>query len=311
VVAETDLHLRAARARGPVLARATSLSEPGSLAHLTRAAERWGITLEEPYADVYPGNLVYRCSLRDGTPAVIKTEPDRLADDEFLSGLDALLSYGGRGMVRVLEAARDDRVVLMERVVPGETLWDAPIDNALNALALVMAKLRAVPPTGHSFPDARSYRRAWPNHRRLYGGAGPIDADLFEIGERLFIELCDSSAAPVMLHGDLHYGNVLSSDREGWLAIDPKGVVGEPCYEVGDLFRNRVDELYESSDPVRAMRRRVDTVVDLTGFDRERTRGWALAQAVLSEVWTADKPARASHVDLRAARLLQSIGPLG
>jgi len=59
------------------------------------------------------------------------------------------------------------------------------------------------------------------------------------------------------------------------------------------------------------MRRRVDTVADLTGFDRERVRGWALAQAVLSEVWTADDPSRASHVDLRAARLLHQVGPLG
>jgi streptomycin 6-kinase len=284
---------------------------PDAPAGLSRCVERWGITLGEPYADVYPGNLVYRCRLGDGTPAVIKTEPDRLAEDEFLPGLDALLLYGGRGMVRVLEAARDDRVVLMERVVPGETLWDAPIDDALEALASVMTKLRAVPPRGHAFPDARSYHRAWPNHQRLYGGVGPIDADLFEIGERLFVELCHSSAAPVVLHGDLHYGNVLSSDREGWLAIDPKGVAGEPCYEVGDLFRNRVDELGDSADPVRAMRRRVETVAELTGFDPERIRGWALAQAVLSEVWTADKPARASHVDLRAARLLNSIGPLG
>jgi streptomycin 6-kinase len=261
--------------------------------------------------DVHPGNLVYRCALRDGTPAVIKTEPDRAAEDEFFTGLDALLFYAGRGMVRVLEVARDDRTVLMERVIPGETLWRAPIERALEAVASVMSKLRTVPPKGHSFPDVRAYHRAWANHLRLYGGPGPIDADLFEIGERLFTELCDSSAAPVVLHGDLHYGNVLSSDRQAWLAIDPKGVCGEPCYEVGDLFRNRVDELYEFSDAVRALRRRVEALADLTGFDRERIRIWALAQAVLSEVWTVDDLGRASHVDLRAARLLHQIGPLG
>lgn len=278
---------------------------------LTRAVQKWGITIGEVYVDVYPGNLVYRCSLPDDTPAVIKNEPDRGPNDEFLTGLDALIFYAGRGMVRVLEVAREDRVVLMERVVPGETLWHAPIDRALEAVASVMSKLRAAPLEGHSFPDVRSYHRAWPNHVRLYGGPGPIDADLFGIGEQLFIELCESGAAPVVLHGDLHYGNVLSSDREGWLAIDPKGVIGEPCYEVGDLFRNRVDELYESSDPVRAMRRRVEAVANLTGFDAERVRSWALAQAVLSEIWTADDPDRASHLDLRAARLLHSIGPLG
>ena len=240
---------------------------------------------------------------------MIKTEPDR-ADDEFFTGLEALLFYAGRGMVRVLEAARDDRVVLMERVVPGETLWQAPIEAALEAIVSVMRKLRAAPPSGHSFLDVRSYLRAWPKHLRLYGGPGPIDADLFEMGERLFNELCDSSASPVLLHGDLHYGNVLSSDREGWLAIDPKGVTGEPSYEVGDLFRNRVDELYDAPDAVAAMRWRVEALADLSGLDRERVRSWALAQAVLSELWTADDPARASHVDLRAARLLYQIGSL-
>ena len=273
---------------------------------LTRAVDKWGIALGEPYADVYPGNLVYRCTLPGGTPAMIKTEPDRAPDDEFFTGLDALVLYAGRGMARVLEVAREDRIVLMERVVPGETLWHAPIDRALEAVASVMSKLRAAPPKGHSFPDIRAYHRAWPNHLRLYRGPGPIDSDLFEIGERLFIELCDSAAEPVVLHGDLHYGNVLSSDREGWLAIDPKGVIGEPCYDVGDLFRNRVEELYESADPIRAMRRRVEAVADLTGFDAERVRSWALAQAVLSEIWTADDPARAQDLDMRAARLLST-----
>jgi len=259
---------------------------------------------------VYPGNLVCRCTLSGGTPAVLKAEPAR-ADNEFHTGVDALLLYSGRGMVRVLEVDRDERIVLMEMVVPGDPLWHEPIDRALGAVASVMHRLRLAPPAALSLPDVFGYARAWPDHVRLYGGPGPIDADLFEIGKRLFTELCESSTAPVVLHGDLHYGNVLSSDREGWLALDPKGVVGEPCYEVGDLFRNRVDELFDSSDPTAAMRRRVDVVAELTGFDRERIRLWALSQAVLSEVWSADDPSRKPHVDLRAARLLHQVGSLG
>lgn len=272
---------------------------------------RWGVTLLEPYPNVYPGNVVYRCALPDGTPAVIKTEPARSSDDEFPSGINALVHYGGRGMVRVFEVAREERVILMELVVPGRALWDARISETLEAIASVMTKLRKVPPDPNTFPSVAAYHRAWPNHRRLYGGPGPIEADLFDIGERLFLELCETSASPVVLHGDLHYGNVLSSDREGWLAIDPKGLSGEPCYEVGALFRNRVDELYASSDPIQAMRRRVEALADLTGFDRERIRLWALSQAVLSEVWSADDPNRPLHIDMRAARLLWSIGPLG
>ena len=278
---------------------------------LRRVARRRGLTLGQPFTDVYPGNRVYRCTLSDGTAAVIRSEPERIGEDEFLTGVDTLLLYGGRGMVRPIDVDRAERVVLMERVVPGEPLWHVPIGRALDAAASVMAKLRRPPPDGHSFPAVRDYHRAWPNHLRLYGGPGPIDADLFEMGERLFLQLCDGAADPVVLHGDLHYGNVLSSDREGWLAIDPKGVTGEPCYEVGDVLRNRMDELYDTADPADAMRRRVEALAERTGFDRERIRLWALSQAVLSEVWTADDTSRAAHVDLRAARLLHQIGPLG
>ena len=281
------------------------------LDQLGRAATKWAATLGEPYTDVYPGNLVYRCTRSDGTPAVIKTEPDRGAEDEFLAGIDALVLYDGRGMVRPLAVDRDARVLLMELVAPGKTQWREPIERALEALATVMAELRRPPLDRHAFPDVRAYHRAWPNHVRLYGGPGPIDADLFDIGEGIFRELCDSSEAHVVLHGDLHYGNVLSSDRHGWLAIDPKGLSGEPCYEVGALFRNRVDELYESADPVGGMRRRLDALAELTGFDRERMRLWALSQSVLSEVWSADDPSRPLHVDMRAARMLHNIGPLG
>ena len=268
------------------------------------------MTLGERYTDVYPGNLVYRCTLGDGTAAVIKSEPDRPGDDEFLPGIDALQLYGGRGMARVLRADRDRRVVLMERVVPGEPLWRATIEHALEAAAFVMSRFRSPPPEAHAFPDVRGYHRAWPSHVQLYGGSGLLDADLFEIGERVFLELCDSSAAPVVLHGDLHYGNVLSSERDGWLAIDPKGLIGEACYEVGDLLRNRLDELFATADARGAMRRRVEMLADLTGFDRERVRLWGLAQAVLTAIW-ADEARRASGRDMRAARLLYGIGPLG
>lgn len=285
----------------------------GPTAHdrLARVMARWRVTLEERYEDVHPGNLVSRCTLQDGTPAVIKTEPLRTGADEFGPGVDALLLYGGRWMVRVLDVDREEQAVLMERVLPGETLWHEPIATALDAAAAVLKQIRQTAPEGHRFSNVRTYHRAWPNHLRLYGGAGPIDADLFEIGERVFLELCDTSAAPVVLHGDLHYGNVLRSDRSGWLAIDPKGVLGEPCYDVGDLFRNRVRELHDAVDPIAAMRWRVEAVADLTGFDRERVRLWSFAQAVLSELWTADQPHRAADVDLEAARLLHEIGPLG
>lgn len=123
-----------------------------SIDRLSRAIDRWGLTLGEPYPDVYPGNLVYRCTLPDGTPAVVKTEPERSSDDEFPSGIDAMVLYAGHGMVRVLDADRDARLVLMELIVPGETLWHAPIAMALEATASVMRSFVSRRRTGTHSP---------------------------------------------------------------------------------------------------------------------------------------------------------------
>jgi streptomycin 6-kinase len=63
------------------------------------------------------------------------------------------------------------------------------------------------------------------------------------MAESLFRELIASSESPVLLHGDLHHFNILSARRQPWLAIDPKGVAGEPAYEPGALLRNPNPEL--------------------------------------------------------------------
>ena len=46
-----------------------------------------------------------------------------------------------------------------------------------------------------------------------------------------------------MIHGDLHYFNVLAADREPWLVIDPKPMAGDPHYEVAPMLWNRWEEV--------------------------------------------------------------------
>ena len=66
--------------------------------------------------------------------------------------------------------------------------------------------------------------------------------------ESLFAGLLASMDAPVVLHGDLHHFNILSAQRQPWLAIDPKVVPGEPAYETGAFIRNPIPDIY--SDPL-------------------------------------------------------------
>jgi streptomycin 6-kinase len=87
------------------------------------------------------------------------------------------------------------------------------------------------------------------------------------------------------LHGDLHHDNLLSATRMPYVAIDPKGVLGEPAYEIGAFLRNPLPDFLARENPHKLMERRVDMTVEYLGFDRQRIIGWGFAQAVLSAVW--------------------------
>ena len=69
------------------------------------------------------------------------------------------------------------------------------------------------------------------------GGTGPFNEKLVERVERSVKDFFVENHKPVLMHGDFHHFNILSSER-GWLMIDPKGVIGPAGYEVGPLLIN-------------------------------------------------------------------------
>jgi streptomycin 6-kinase len=95
----------------------------------------------------------------------------------------------------------------------------------------------------------------------------------------------DPGTDGVMIHGDLHYGNVLAGERAPWLAIDPKPMSGDPHYEVAPLLWNRWDEVVASGDVRDAVRRRFHTVVDVAGLDEERARDWVIVREACNAMW--------------------------
>jgi streptomycin 6-kinase len=93
----------------------------------------------------------------------------------------------------------------------------------------------------------------------------------------------------VLLHQDLHGGNVLAAGREPWLAIDPKPLVGERELSAAPFVRS--PELGHSR---RAVLRRLDALTSELGLDRERARAWTIAQSV---AW-CDGDAPSIHLDV-------------
>jgi streptomycin 6-kinase len=274
----------------------TTLHEGEGVAWLARlpaivaeCAQRWSLRVEAPFPNLsYHYVAPARCA--DGTAAVLKlgVPGDTLLARESL----ALRLYAGRGAARVLAGDPALGALLLERLVPGTPLRDLALRDDARATAIaaeVMRRLWPPLPAEHPFPSVADWARGLQRLRAHFaGGAGPLPARLVDQAERRFAELLASSAPPVLLHGDLHHANILAAARAPWLAIDPQGVAGEPAYETGALLRNPVPDVAAWPDLPRVLARRVDQLAETLGFERERVRGWGIAQAVLSAWWSIE-----------------------
>jgi streptomycin 6-kinase len=242
-------------------------------------AKRWSLTITE----VLPGGnvaLVVAVTRHDGSAAVLKVS---FPDEESEHEADALAHWQGNGAVRVLE--RDDGcwALLLERVAPGTPLWEVDDDAEATTIASgVLRRLHSVPPArGHPFRLLADVAARW---------AETIPEDWDATGRRYTRRLVDiateacrtlghHSPDDAVLHQDFHGGNVLRSGEDGWLVIDPKPLVGDPAFDAASLLRDRRWEL-GSPDDLPRLRRRLEVLADVTGFDRERMRLWGIVHAL-------------------------------
>jgi streptomycin 6-kinase len=260
--------------------------EPGGREWLERlpdlaaaCAERWRLELGAP---IPGGNvaLVLAAMREDGSPAVVKIS---FPEEESEHEPDALAHWDGRGAVRVLERDGDRRAMLLERVSPGTPLWQVADDEAATSIAAeVLRRLHGVPVRpGHPFASLADAAARWsetiPADWRATGKAFP--ARLVDVAVDACRTLVPDPVGEVLLHQDLHGGNVLRFGPDEWLAIDPKPLVGDPAFDVASLLRDR-RWLLGGVDDAHRVRRRLDVLAEVTGLDRERMRLWGIVHAL-------------------------------
>jgi streptomycin 6-kinase len=249
---------------------------------LAAALQRWGLTQEAAPIRTASGCVAM---VRRGDERLVLKLPRA---DEERGAWRVLAHWDGAGAVRVVAHARDG-AVLLERALPGDPLTARVLagedDVATMIVCDVARRLHRRAPPRRRFPRVEDWGRGFQRHRA--SGRGGIDAALLDRAERLFVWLAASQAPRRLLHGDLHHDNILFDATRGWLAIDPKGVLGEPAYEFGAALRNPTQDAARYAAPA-IIERRVGIITRETGLDRQRVLSWAFAQAVLSAVWSIE-----------------------
>jgi streptomycin 6-kinase len=247
-------------------------------------SERWSLTVLAPF-DPLSYNYVAPALQAGAKKVVLKVG---VPNPELLTEIEALRLFDGRGSVRLLDADPELGALLLERLEPGTLLLSVADDEQATAIAAdVMRQLWKPVPSEHSFPTVAKWAAGLQRLRQHFeGGTGPFPIGLVSMAETLFADLTSAIDTPVLLHGDLHHWNILAAQRQPWLALDPKGVIGEPAYEVGAWLRNPMPQLLTWPRTSAVLARRVDQLSEALGFDPQRLVGWGVAQAVLSAWWS-------------------------
>lgn len=244
--------------------------------------------------------LVLPVRTDDGAEAVLKVG---FVDEESRHEHLTLATWDGRGAVRMLRADPARGALLLERAGP-TALTSRPVLEACEVVAGLLPLLHV--PAPRRLVPLSSLVGRWTEELHALADDLPLPRRLVQQAVSLGRAFAgDPATDGVAVHTDLHDGNVLASRRgdradHRWLAIDPKGVSGDPHYEPAPLLWNRWDEVRAARDVRFAVRRRFHTVVDVAGLEEDRARDWVVVRMLHDALWTV-QDARDQGRDLTAA----------
>jgi streptomycin 6-kinase len=243
-----------------------------------RAQARWHLADMQPLAQT-PTSTLWRARHGDFGDVVLKILTPYGADEGF--GFDLMQAAGGQGMARLY--ARQGGEGLMEYLPGGALSALVQAGDDLGAARVIADLARAIGGASpHGLVPLGQHLQAL-----LQGDFAPLPAPLRPmLGTAQ--ALCSALLAgedPRALHGDLHHDNILQGPR-GWLAIDAKGLVGDPAYEFANAFRNprTCPELVRSPARITAL---AEVFAANSGLKATRILQWAVAHCACSLLWSA------------------------
>ncbi len=191
----------------------------------------------------------------------------------------ALKAFAGFGTVSVL--LENEGVLLLECAVSGASLrpyFPEKDNDAIQITSKCLKRLHQAPtPSDHGLPYLKDWLMSLDKNL-------DIPTDSLHKARRLRDELIATSAKSILLHGDLHHDNILQNGND-WVVIDPKGVIGEPAYEIAAFIRNPIPELLEHHNALSIIDNRITQFAKILQVSKQRVTDWCYVQAVLAWAW--------------------------
>lgn len=237
---------------------------------------RWRCSLDGP---VTSGAVALIMPVRSPYgPAVIKIS---FAHPGNVDEHRALRLWQGNGAVRLYRDAPGDFALLAERVTTRQL--DLPDDQALEVSGKLLRQLAV--PAPPDMPTLASQAPGWEEQMldQDQRTGHPLPGRIVDAALETIRDLGQDRTA-TMLHGDLHAGNILASDR-GWLTIDPKGVAGNPAHDAMTMMLYGYQQVMRAADLRTELDRRLRIFCDASGADLGWARRLTQARCVSAVLW--------------------------
>ena len=275
---------------------------------LDECVERWDLRLLGTATAGLPINVVFFCEDGNGRPLVLKIghpHPEQKTEIIALRSY-ALRSFAGRHIVKIIDWDEASGSFLMDRIFPGDKFRDYPSGTDAGGLGrseLPIPLFRELSIPVESVDGLPSFdgwlERGFAEFRDARSRAGGSDqhsefSSYIELAESVFASLRARHPKNYLLHGDLHHENILRNESGGWIAIDPKGVVGPRVMECGRFLHNflideipGLNEIQDATDEQleRVLKVRFETFSELMGLDYSDIVAAGYVDLVLSTCW--------------------------
>lgn len=197
--------------------------------------------------------------------------------------IQALNYFAGNGAIRLISHHPACHALLLQQAIPGETLkslYPSQLEYVMDSYVDTMKRLHSKP-----LPKANNYHhiREWLNAIDNYSSQ-TCPPHLIKKAITLKNELLASISHEIFLHGDLHHDNILKNEGY-WIAIDPKGVIGDAEFEIAAFDFMYVDELANKTEAKAILEERVDLLAQKANLNPQRIKDWVFIRLILMAAW--------------------------
>ncbi len=245
---------------------------------IQRLAKHWALSEIEVVCNL-SYNYVAKVLQKNNTWVVLKISCDK---NLIRSELHGLQYFSGHGVVTLIDMRLDENALLLEYADPGISLLEysrADISSSIDVYAEVIHQIASINIKYQGFPHMREWTQAIDRMTNEY-----FNSDLINMARRMKNNLIASAQNEYVCHGDLHLENILQH-HESWVAIDPKGVVGEKAFEASffDLIdSHEYRDKANLNDKINNRVKKISTNLDI---EFSRLLKWCFIRSMMSAQW--------------------------